>query len=328
MELWTEKYRPKTLDEIRYHKDIVSTLKNLIKKKEIPHLIFTGAAGIGKTSIAWSLIHDFFIINYPNYKYLEYECVFERNASDEFKMSEGDIDALKDFIFQHNIRSNIPYKFVILDESDHLSHEIQNSLRRIIEQSKNVTFIFINNYIENLISPLISRCIMFKFMPLPLSECKSIIYTIIKNEFTEFTEIYNNINFDTLYIYTRGDIRKLINIIQIITKKNTDFNLYTYLGIMSDTSFSTFLSLCKNYQLQEFLNFTQFHFYLPNVLIQILTWVLTNSNSDLKLTEENKKKIILLLEEYDKYLIQNTYTDLQIQSFFLSIASIIGGQKI
>lgn len=173
---WVEKYRPKSLTGIISQTLTVQSLQEFVKKKTLPHLIFAGPAGTGKTSAAMSLIYDFIgTINIPP------DTILEKNASDEVRMKN--LGQIKNFVFHRGITNTNGYKFVILDEADNIPKAVQSAFRRIIEMApSNVKFIFMCNFVEKIIDPLLSRCAIFRFYPLPRKDFQNCISLIAKRE--------------------------------------------------------------------------------------------------------------------------------------------------
>ncbi|MHA1378487.1 MAG: replication factor C small subunit [Candidatus Helarchaeota archaeon] len=201
--IWVEKYRPRTLSDVVGQEQIVSRLKMFVEKKALPHLIFSGPAGIGKTTCAHALVRDLFGKNYSM------DLVRELNASDERGI---DIirTTIKDFARQKSI-SGIPFKIMILDESDNMTSAAQQALRRTMESySKNTRFILLCNYSSKIIEPIQSRCAVFRFSPLKDVDIQKRLEYIAKQENIELnSEAINAI----LYV-SGGDMRKAVNVLQ------------------------------------------------------------------------------------------------------------------
>src|ERR671913_20112 len=185
--MWGEKYRPKNLDQIINQKEIIAGLKNLLNKpNELPHLLFTGAAGIGKTTTALCLAREILGNNWKR-------DTLELNASDErgIKMVR---ERVKEFasimkISINQEKNEKPFKIIILDEADEMTTEAQTALRRIIEDSARTTrFIFICNYLSHIIEPIQSRCVVFRFSKVPVDEVVNYLKIICKNEDIRFDE--------------------------------------------------------------------------------------------------------------------------------------------
>jgi replication factor C small subunit len=199
---WTEKYRPKTLDEVIGQEEVVSSLKAFVKQRNMPNLLFVGPAGVGKTTCVLALAHELFGENYAG-------SILELNASDE-----RGIDVVRGRIkdFSRIIAlSGVPFKLVFLDEADALTPDAQHALRRTMEMYANVTrFILSCNYSSKIIEPLQSRCSVFRFKPLREEEIVKMIERIGR---AENLKIDKDALEALLYI-SEGDMRKAINALQ------------------------------------------------------------------------------------------------------------------
>jgi replication factor C subunit 2/4 len=219
---WIEKYRPKDFNDVIYQEEITLMIKNILvnttnQNCNIPHLIFYGLSGCGKTTIALIIARQIFKHKYN-------ERVLELNASNErgIKVVREKIKKFaKQAIDTNNTeKDNIPpIKLIILDEADAMTDDSQFALRRIIEMySKSTRFILICNYITRIIEPLASRCTKFRFKPINLEGMGNIINKLsIQEKFKIDSNVIENI-----YNITKGDLRKAINIVQ--QAKYLDYN--------------------------------------------------------------------------------------------------------
>jgi replication factor C small subunit len=201
--IWTEKYRPKSIDGYVF-KDFnqKSQVTSWIKEKNIPHLLFSGAAGIGKTTLAKILLHEIEIEEFD---------ILEINAS-----RENNVDTVRDKIV--NFVQMIPFgpfKVVLLDEADYLTPNAQAILRGVMETySSTSRFILTCNYPNKIIPALHSRCQGFHFEKTDQTEFTARAATILVEENVEF-------DLDTLDVIVRStypDLRKCINKLQQFSK--------------------------------------------------------------------------------------------------------------
>jgi replication factor C small subunit len=216
-EIWIEKYRPKKLKDVAGQRHIIERLKAYIASKNVPHLIFAGPAGTGKTTSALALSKELFGDTWrQNFN--------ELNASDErgIGIIRGKI---KNFARTAPIGNN-PFKIIFLDEADSLTSDAQAALRRTIERYTHICrFILSVNYSSKLIEPIQSRCTVFRFRPLQPEDIKNYMRKIASSEDLEITPD----GLETLIYVSRGDLRKAINVLQVgasISKKITAELLY------------------------------------------------------------------------------------------------------
>ncbi|KAA0005698.1 MAG: replication factor C small subunit [Thermoplasmata archaeon] len=202
-EIWVEKYRPAKLDDVVGQEHVVKSLKAYAKSGSIPHMLFAGPAGVGKTTCAIALAKEFYGDTWR-------ENFEELNASDErgLEVVRGTI---KNFARTAPI-GNAPFKIIFLDEADALTPDAQAALRRIMEKyTSTCRFILSCNYSSRIIEPIQSRCVVFRFSPISNEDMKNYLEKIAKNEGIEITE--DGIK-SILYI-SNGDMRRAINVLQV-----------------------------------------------------------------------------------------------------------------
>ncbi|GAD52170.1 replication factor C small subunit [Halarchaeum acidiphilum MH1-52-1] len=200
-EIWVEKYRPETLDDIVGHEDVVSRLESYVAEDDLPNLLFAGPAGTGKTTAATAIARELYGDDWR-------ENFLELNASDE-----RGIDVVRDRIknFARASFGGYDYRVIFLDEADALTSDAQSALRRTMEQfSNNVRFILSCNYSSQIIDPIQSRCAVFRFAGLKGEAVAERIRTVAEAEGVDYTED----GVDALVYAADGDMRRAINALQ------------------------------------------------------------------------------------------------------------------
>ncbi len=211
--IWTEKYRPRTFQDIRGQDDIVNTVKSFVEKKNLPHLLFVGPAGVGKTSLAVVVSRTLFGDNWK-------DNTLELNASDE-RGIDVVRNTIKDFARTRSI-GDVPFKIIYLDEADSLTKDAQHALRRTMEQyTSSCRFILSCNYASKIIDPIQSRCAVFKFKPLEKEKIISIVDTIAANEQLTISSEAK----EALYEVSKGDVRRLENILQATATTTSEITI-------------------------------------------------------------------------------------------------------
>jgi replication factor C small subunit len=200
-EIWSEKYRPQRLNEVINQEHVVDRLKSFVKNKTIPHMIFAGPPGTGKTCCAIAIAREIFGKNWrQNFQ--------ETNASD---MRGIDVIRTRIKNFSRTRPIGYSFKIIFLDEGDALTSDAQNALRRLMEVYSNVTrFIISCNYSSNIISPIQSRAAAFRFKFLSKENVFEYLDRIIKVEKLKIDKAA----LETIFKISEGDLRKAVNILQ------------------------------------------------------------------------------------------------------------------
>ncbi len=214
---WTEKYRPARLDDIIGQVAIVDRLRAFVKEKSFPSMIFSGPAGVGKTTSAVAMAKELYGDSI-NMAFLEL------NASDQrgIEIIRGKV---KEFAKTLPLSSGL-VKIIFLDEADALTSEAQHALRRTMEKYSSTTrFILSANYASKIIEPIQSRCVVLRFKPLRDEEMRQYIERIVKGEKLDIDDR----GIEALIYVSEGDLRKITNTLHgaaILNKKITDKSVY------------------------------------------------------------------------------------------------------
>jgi len=200
--LFAEKYRPKKFSEIINQKHAVERLKAFVKDKNIPHLLFSGPAGTGKTTAALVIAQELYGNSWR-------QNTLSTNASDE-RGIDTIRNKVKDFA-RTKAFDGTPHKIIILDEADALTPEAQQALRRTMETFTNTArFILICNWSSKIIEPIQSRASVFRFKSLEESDIKKYIQRIVDGEKLKITDDA----ISAIIYLSEGDLRKVANILQ------------------------------------------------------------------------------------------------------------------
>jgi replication factor C small subunit len=201
-DVWTEKYRPKKFEEVVGQEEIIKRVKSLVNSMNIPHLLFAGPAGTGKTTLALIVVKQLFGEAWR-------ENYLELNASDE-RGIDVVRQKVKDFARTKAI-GDVPFKVIFLDEADALTREAQQALRRTMENyTSTCRFILSCNYSSKILDPIQSRCVVFRFQLLEKKDIKRRVEIIAQNEGLTITPDA----FDTIYEASEGDCRRVMNFLQ------------------------------------------------------------------------------------------------------------------
>jgi replication factor C subunit 3/5 len=199
---WVEKYRPKELAELIAHEEIITILNKLIESNKLPHLLFHGPPGTGKTSTILACARKMYGDNFKS-------MVLELNASDD-RGIDVVRDQIKEFAGTKKLFSS-GVKLVILDEADAMTNDAQSALRRVVEKyTTNTRFCMICNYVNKIIPALQSRCTRFRFAPLRPEQIIGRLQDVVDAEHVEITEGGKT----ALLQLACGDLRRVLNLLQ------------------------------------------------------------------------------------------------------------------
>ncbi|MDO8459727.1 MAG: replication factor C small subunit [Nanoarchaeota archaeon] len=240
--IWTEKFRPSKFDDVVGQQEIIKRVKSLVQSMNIPHLLFAGPAGIGKSTLALIIVKDLFGERWR-------ENYLELNASDE-RGIDVVRQKVKDFARTKAIE-NVPFKVIFLDEADALTKEAQQALRRTMENYSNTCrFIMSCNYSSRIIDPIQSRCVVFRFKLLEKKDIVRVIKKICDKENLKISDEALEI----LYESAEGDCRRAINILQATASISPDITA-EMIKMISSQAKPTDIKIVLDYALSgDFIN--------------------------------------------------------------------------
>ncbi|TFF98319.1 MAG: replication factor C small subunit [Promethearchaeota archaeon] len=309
---WVEKYRPRRLDDVVNQKGIIKRLKQFLKGKSMPHLIFAGPAGTGKTTSALAMVRELY-----GSKMAVNETFLELNASD----ARG-IDVIRTYIkdfAKARPPAKVPFKILILDEADNMTSAAQQALRRTMEKyTQNCRMILICNYSNKIIPPIQSRCVVFRFSSLSNDDIKERIKKIAKRESINLSADGSNALIDV----ARGDLRRAINYLQscgTISEKVDQELVFRVAGEVPPEKVQKILKTALNGQLTlsiKLLNdlINQYGLSGRNIIKDIHREIY-----DFNISEEMKIELSKLLAEFEYRLSQGGTEEIQLQALMAKI---------
>jgi len=314
--IWTELYRPHSFEEFKGQKEIVDKVRAFVEQKNMPHLLFSGPAGVGKTTLA-------LIIGRQLFKDSFRENFLELNASDE-RGIDVVRNKVKDFARTKSI-GDFPFKIIYLDESDALTKEAQQALRRTMENyTQTCRFILSCNYSSKIIDPIQSRCAVFRFKPLAREEILKILDTIAKKEGLTVTQGAK----EAIFIVSEGDCRRMENILQssAVLEKNIKEEM-----IYSIASFARPKDLKKVLELALANKFLESRSLLLDVMLNYglsgadVVKQLQREVWDLTISDKKKLKLIERCAAVDFHIVEGSDEFLQLESY-LAYVALIGSE--
>jgi len=303
--IWIEKYRPRRLDDIVGQNDIVVRLKSYVKTGNLPHLLFAGSAGVGKTTAAVALAREFFGDSWQtNFR--------EMNASDE-----RGIDVVRTQIKEFARTSPLgdaQFKILFLDEADALTTDAQAALRRTMETyARTCRFILSCNYSSKIIDPIQSRCAIYRFRPLDREAVIEEIGRIAAAEGLTLTEGA----LDAIVYVAAGDMRKAINALQgaaIISPRIDEKMIYAITATARPDEIDELLDLSIGGRFDEaekaLSDLTRVRGIAPNEVLNQCYRALVQRDIDRAL----KVKLIDAIGEADFRLSEGANSDIQMEA--------------
>ncbi|HDI75105.1 MAG: replication factor C small subunit [Thermoprotei archaeon] len=315
IELWVEKYRPKTLDEMIDQEEIVERLKRFVREKALPHLLFAGPPGTGKTTAALCLAHDLYGENWR-------ANVLELNASDE-RGIQVIRERVKDYARTVAL-GEVPFKLVILDEADNMTSDAQQALRRMMEMySRTARFCLIANYPSKIIEPIQSRCAIFRFQLLKKEDVFARLKYICEQESVKITED----GLEAIWEISGGDLRRAINTLQAAAALGgvvDEHAVYKVVGKVSPREIRELLKLALTgnfIKARSKLRELMAYYGLSGLdILKLIHREILSPKSELGLPEEAKVELIDLAGEINFRLVEGADEEIQLSAFLAKLA--------
>jgi len=315
--MWVEKYRPKTFDEVVGVKDIVESLQAFMRNpKTMPHLMFAGVPGTGKTTLALVIAHTLYGANWKNF-------TLELNASDE-RGIDTVRDRIKDFsrYSRTGFGEDVPFALIILDECDQMTGPAQTALRRIMEiGSRTSRFILICNQSSKIIEPIQSRCAIFRFSRVDKEAMKQHLICLAEKEGTTLVPEAA----DRIVDFAEGDLRHAINSLQTASAyKEGVIDEKTVSLVIGEASPSQVQKMIRKALYGDFMDARKtmydimgnFGFSGTEIIRQVQREIFKMSD----LTAEQKADLSGVIGEYDYRLTQGANSDIQLSALLAQFA--------
>lgn len=311
LEVWTEKYRPKSLKEVVNQEDIVERLQAFAKNNNVPNMLFAGPAGIGKTTCALAIAHEIYGDKWKQ-NYLE------TNASDE-RGIDTIRHKIKDFA-RTKPMGGVSFKIAALDEADALTPEAQQALRRTMENyTGTCRFILIANYSSRIIDPIQSRCAVFRFTGIEKEKSKKYIKEIAKKEKLDIEDKA----FDAILYLSEGDMRRSMNLLQssaALGKKITEKTVYDVAAQAKPKDIKEMLDLALKGKFLESRKKLYDLLINQGISGEDIIKEMHRQVYDLETGEENKVRVIQYLGEYEFRLNEGGNPMIQLEAFLAQLA--------
>ncbi len=310
---WVEKYRPKKISEVAGHEEIKNRLQAYAKQASMPHLLFAGPAGTGKTTSALALANEIFGGGLEGN-------LLEMNASDD-RGIDVVRNKIKDFARTMTLGS-VPFKIIFLDEADALTPEAQNALRRTMEKyTRTCRMILSCNYSSKIIEPIQSRCALFRFTRLPDSVIEQQLQKICKLEGVESDQE----GLEAILYVADGDMRRAINILQATaaaSKKITKEAVFDIASRARPELIRNMLSLAVDGKFLDAREILDDLLLVRSISGEEILLQMHREIENLKISSDKKLALVDLIGEYNFRLVEGANERIQLDALLARIATL------
>lgn len=315
-DIWTEKYRPRKLQDVIGQEHNIKRLKAFVDSQSLPHCLFAGPAGCGKSTASMCIAHELYGDSWRGN-------FLELNASDERGIDTVRVK-IKDFA--RTVPLNGKFKIIFLDEADSLTKDAQHALRRTMEKFSNTCrFVLSANYSSRIITPIQSRTAVFRFAPLKEKEITTALESIAKKE---------SLGIDaealkTIFYVSEGDMRKAINILQAAAITEKKITKETVLSVTSRADPTATLKMLEIALAGDFKAareaLRELLFERGNAPEDVIKEIYSQCFA-LKVDDAKKLRIVEKIGEYEFRLTEGSNPLIQLEALLAQIA-LIGKQS-
>ena len=309
--MWVEKYRPSKLSDIIGQKEVIGSLEGLLQDvHQMPHLLFSGSPGVGKTTAALCISQQ--ILGEHRQSYTQ-----ELNASDE-----RGIDMVREKVKRFSRYASIgdvPFKIIILDEADEMTSGAQTALRRIIEDAAAYCrFILIANNVSKIIDPIQSRCAVFRFPAVSKEDAIEHLTHIATKENIKAEDAA----LESIYQHSAGDMRHAINILQTCAASGniTMETLEDIVGLSRNNEVNNILEMAVNGKFAQArkgaIELIKVYGMSESDFLKYIT------ASAMQVENADRSAIIRIIAEYDYRILSGANPEIQISAMLAEIGAL------